>query len=256
MDSLIFGISPLFFVLAAAVALFAGFVKGVVGFAMPMIMISCFSIFLPAPTALAALILATVLTNVAQAFRQGPAAAFASVRTYWRLIAMVMLFIFVSAPLVTVLPPWALYLLLGVPILAFALSQILGKQLLLHATHRNRAELLMGAVGGFFGGISGVWGPPVVAYLLSFNTEKAEMVRVQGVVFLIGSVVLLGSHLTSGVLNAQTLPLSAALVAPAALGMWLGFQVQDRLDPAKFRKATLIILAVAAANLIRKGLMG
>lgn len=256
MDDLIFSLPPLLFALAVVVAFFAGFVKGAVGFALPMIMISGFSMFLPARTALAALILSTVLSNVAQAFRQGWAPAVGSLRTYWRLIGTIVLFIFVSAPLVTVLPSWSLYLMLGVPILAFTLSQLMGKQLILHATHRNRAEVLMGAVGGFFGGISGVWGPPVIAYLLSFNTEKKEMVRVQGVVFLIGGVMLLGSHLTSGVLNARTLPLSAALVVPAGIGMWLGFQVQDRLDPNLFRKVTLVILAIAAANLIRKGVMG
>lgn len=102
---------------------------------------------------------------------------------------MVMLFIFLSAPLVTVLPQRVLYLMLGGPILLFAVSQLLGRQLILHAAHRNRAELAMGAVGGFFGGISGIWGPPVIAYLLSFNTPKTEMVRVQGVVYLMGSVI-------------------------------------------------------------------
>ncbi|MBC56766.1 MAG: hypothetical protein CL814_07510 [Confluentimicrobium sp.] len=256
MDSMIFGLPVVFFAAAVAVALFAGVVKGAVGFAMPMIMISCYSIFLPAPTALAGLIMATVLTNMAQAFRHGWRAALGSLRKYWRLIGMVVLFIGLSAPLVRVLPPNVLYLLLGVPIFAFSLSQLLGRQLIVNAVHRNRAELLMGAVGGFFGGISGVWGPPVIAYLLSFNTEKTEMVRVQGVVFLIGAIVLLASHLTTGVLNAQTLPLSAVMVIPALGGMWIGFRVQDRLDPARFRKATLFILAIAALNLIRKGLMG
>jgi len=79
---------------------------------------------------------------------------------------------------------------------------------------------------------------------------------VQGVVFLIGAVILFISHLGSGVLNAQTVPLSAAMVVPAGLGMWLGFKVQDKLDPVAFRKATLVILTLAGANLIRKGLMG
>ncbi|SMX30840.1 sulfite exporter TauE/SafE family protein [Actibacterium lipolyticum] len=256
METVIFGLPLALFVAAIIVSVFAGFVKGAVGFAMPMVMISGFSMFLPAQTALAALIFATVLTNVAQAFRQGPRAAIDSLVKYKRLIGVLVVFIFISAPLVTILPAWLLYLLLGVPILLFAVTQLMGRQLTLSAERRNRAEVLMGAVAGFFGGISGVWGPPIVAYLLSFNTEKAEMVRVQGVVFLIGGVVLLGSHLTSGVLNAQTIPLSAALIIPASVGMWLGFRVQDRLDPVKFRKATLAILAIAALNLVRKGLMG
>lgn len=256
MDQLVFGIPLVLFALAVGIALFAGMVKGAVGFALPMIMISGFSGFLPPKTALAALVLATVLSNVVQALRQGWGAAWGSVRTYWRLIATVVVFIFVSAPLVKVLPSWVMFLLLGGAILVFTLTQLMGKQLVLHAAHRNRAEILMGAVGGFFGGISGVWGPPVIAYLLSYGTEKTEMVRVQGVVFLIGSFMLLASHLTSGVLNAQTLPLSAAMVIPASIGMWLGFKVHDRLDPVKFRKATLVILTLAALNLIRRGLMG
>lgn len=256
MDAEIFGLSPMLFALAVAVTLFAGFVKGAVGFALPMIMISGLSSFLPAPTALAALILATLVANTAQALRQGWRAAWGSVCRFWRLELAVVTFIFISAPLVTILPGWALSLMLGLPILAFTLSQLMGRHLILKATHRNRAEFLMGSIGGFFGGISGVWGPPVVAYLLSFNIEKKESIRVQGVVYMVGAFVLLGSHLNSGVLNARTLPLSAALVVPASLGLWLGFLLQDRLDPDKFRKATLVILALAGANLVRKGLIG
>ncbi|TCO69988.1 sulfite exporter TauE/SafE family protein [Rhodovulum euryhalinum] len=253
---MLFGLDPHLFAASVAVALFAGVVKGAVGFAMPMILISGLSVFLPAEVALAGLILATLLTNVAQAFRQGAAAAWESVVRYRLLIGCVVLAIGASAPLVTVLSDRVLYLLLGVPIAAFTISQLLGRQLILPARHRARAEVAMGLVGGFFGGISGVWGPPVIAYLLSFNTDKLEMVRVQGVVFLLGAVMLMAAHLGSGVLNAQTLPFSAALVVPAALGMWLGFRVQDRLDPNRFRRATLVVLTVAAANLIRKGLMG
>jgi uncharacterized membrane protein YfcA len=57
-------------------------------------------------------------------------------------------------------------------------------------------------------------------------------------------------------MNAQTLPFSAALVVPALIGMWIGFQVQDRIDQAAFRKATLVVLLVAGGNLVRRGLMG
>lgn len=252
----LFGMGPELFLAACAVALFAGFVKGAVGFAMPLIMISGMTMFLPAPIALAALIFSTLFLNVAQALRQGTRAAVDTILQYKLLIGTMVVFIAICAPLVAILPSQLLFLILGVAIFVFAVSQLLGKQLILHAEQRGRAEVLMGAVAGFFGGISGVWGPPVIAYLLSFNTPKAEGVRVQGVTFLVGGVILLFSHLGSGVLNAQTAPLSAAILVPASLGMWLGFKVQDRLDPVKFRKATLFILAIAAANLIRKGLMG
>ena len=88
----------------------------------------------------------------------------------------------------------------------------------------------MALVGGFFGGLSGIWGPPLVMYLLALELPKAEMVRVQSLSFLLGSLVLLVAHLHSGVLNAVTLPASAWLVLPTMAAMFVGYRVHDRLD--------------------------
>jgi uncharacterized protein len=102
--------------------------------------------------------------------------------------------------------------------------QLVGWNPVIPAARRNPAEYGLGMVGGLYGGISGIWGPPLIVYLLAIRADKAEMVRVQGVVFLIGAVVLAAAHLATGVLNAVTLPFSAALIVPAAAGMWLGFR--------------------------------
>lgn len=238
--------------MAAAVTLFAGFVKGAVGFAMPMIMMSAFGSFLPAEVALALLILPTLVTNIAQAFRQGWRAAWASTVEYRRHIVMVVVFLALSAQFVTAIPQSVMYLLLGAPILLFALWQLAGRSLTIRIEHRTRVETLLGVVGGLYGGISGIWGPPLIVYLLSIGAGKTETVRVQGVVFLIGAVALAGAHLTSGVLNSATLPLSAAMVVPATVGLWAGFRLQDRLDAARFRRWTLVLLVLTGFNLVRR----
>ena len=72
--------------------------------------------------------------------------------------------------------------------------------------------------------------------------------------FLLGAVALTVAHLGSGVLNAQTLPLSALMVIPAMLGMQAGFALQDRLDVAQFRRWTLVMLVLSGGNLIRRAL--
>ncbi|MFC7703118.1 sulfite exporter TauE/SafE family protein [Plastorhodobacter daqingensis] len=254
MDFFMGGLEPWAFWLAVAVTLFGGFVKGAVGFAMPMIMISGFGSFMPAELALAALILPTLVTNISQAFRQGPAAAWHSVVAYRRMIAMIALFIIVSAQFVLMIPAAAMYMILGVPIVLFAVTQLMGRNLRFRVEHRARAEYMTGIIGGLYGGISGVWGPPVLVYLISIGAEKAETVRVQGVIFLIGAVVLLLAHLQSGVMNAVTVPFSALLVVPGMLGLWLGYGVQDRLDALRFRRWTLVVLALTGLNLIRRAL--
>ena len=104
------------------------------------------------------------------------------------------------------------------------------------------------------GGVSGVWGPPTVAYLSAIDTPKTDHLRIQGVIYALGAFVLLGAHIQSGVLQAETLPLSALMVFPAVLGMVVGLAIHDRLDQATFRKVTQFVLLIAALNLVRRAL--
>lgn len=249
------GLDPLAFWTALAITLFAGFVKGTIGFAMPLIMISGFASFMPPETALAGLILSVVTTNIHQAFRQGLVAAWESAVRYRRLIGMILIGIVISAPFVRHIPQGLMLGLLGGPIMAFAAVQLAGRSLALRLEHRERAEYGLGLLGGLYGGVSGIWGPPAIVYLLSIGAEKAEMVRVLGVIFMLGAVVLLGAHLQSGVLNERTVPFSAVLCIPAALGMWIGFRLQDRLNPVRFRRWTLILLLLTGANLLRRAFL-
>ena len=252
MEFLTNGLTPAGFAAALAITLFAGFVKGAVGFAMPMIMISAFSTFLPPEIALSGLILPTLFSNLSQAFRQGVAAAWETVKTYRRILIATVIMIVVSAQFVRAIPQDIFLLLLGLPITAFAALQLMGRNLALRLEHRNRAEWILGAIGGLYGGVSGVWGPPLLVYLLSIKADKLETVRVQGVVFLIGAVVLLFAHLQSGVMSGPNLWFSAALVLPALIGQSLGVAIQDRLDQAKFRRWTQILLILTGLNLMRR----
>jgi uncharacterized protein len=246
------GLSPEMFGVALAIAAFAGFVKGAVGFAMPMIMISALSSFLPPQMALAALILPTVASNASQAFRQGLAAFRATVVAWRRYLVITVVALVMSAQFVEVIPQaWFLFAL-GLPITVFAVVRLLGLPLAVKAANRGRLEVSTAVVGGLYGGVSGVWGPPLLVYLLSTGVAKADSVRIQGVVFLIGAAVLVVAHSVSGVLNADTLPFSAALVVPAMAGMWLGQVVQDRLDQARFTSWTLVLLVLTGLNLMRR----
>lgn len=250
------GLGPGTFAAAVAVAALAGTVKGVTGFAMPMVMISGLGSFLPAETAVAALILPTFLSNAVQALRQGPRAAMVALRRYGRLIAIFGITILISAQALPLIPQRPLFLLLGLPILAYAVLELAGRRLRLPMDRPRRMEWVVGLIGGFFGGVSGVWGPLVVAWLLAEGVPKAENVRAQGVIYFVAGSALVLGHLQSGILNAGTWPLSAALILPALAGMAAGFAVQDRLDQRRFRYWTLVVLALAGANLIRRAVAG
>lgn len=243
------------FVAALAITLFAGFVKGAVGFAMPMILVSGFAVFLPQEVVLAGLILPTLVTNLSQAFRQGVGPAVATTRTYRRFLIATVICIAISAPFADAIPRWLYLLMLGVPITVFAALQLMGRSLAIKLQHRDRAEWGLGVIGGLYGGVSGIWGPPLLVFLLSTGADKVQMIRAQGVVFLIGAVMLLAAHLTTGLANAQTLGFSAALCLPALIGLFVGYRVQDRLDQGRFRRWTQGLLVLTGLNMVRLAVM-
>jgi hypothetical protein len=252
-----FALMPLWaFALACGVTLAAGFVKGAIGFAMPLIMISGLSLFIDPLVAVAGIILPIVMSNALQAFRFGPSEVGAAIREYWRYIVIVCVTIVIVAQFITAVPTQVFYLILGVPVVVLSLIQLLGVRFRIPPHRRRLSEWGVGLVAGAIGGLTGTWGPPTVLYLIALETPKAKQLLVQGVVYGLGSVSLLAGHLQSGVLNLATLPFSAALLIPAFLGMQLGFRMSDRLNPDVFRKVTLIVLIVAGANLVRRGIMG
>ena len=252
MDQLFSAITPAHLALAFGITLLAGLVKGATGFAMPMIMISGLSIFLPPDIALAMLILPTFVSNFWQAMRQGRREAWGSIRRFRIFLICLTIALYISAHLVRVLSQDALFLLIGAPVAAFTSMQLAGWKPKFQP--RLWIEAVIGGFAGFVGGVSGVWGPPTVAYLSAIDTPKTDHLRIQGVIYAVGAFVLLGAHIQSGVLRAETLPLSALMVLPAGLGMVVGLAIHDRLDQATFRKVTQFVLLIAALNLVRRAL--
>ncbi len=255
MDAIYSLMPPDIFLVCLAIALFAGVIKGMVGFAMPMILVSGLGTIVGPELALAGLILPTVLTNGWQALRQGFSAAWQSVKQFRVFLMIGFVALVISAQLVRVMPERLMLALIGVPITAFAAMQLAGVPLRLPGASR-RIEIAVASFAGFIGGFSGVWGPPTVAYLTALDTPKKEQLRIQGVIYGLGAIALFGAHIASGVFTTRTAPFSVALLVPAGIGMWVGLKLHDRADQATFRKLTLAVLLVAGLNLIRRAVMG
>lgn len=244
------------FIAAAIVTFVAGFVKGAVGFAMPLVMISGLGLFLEPTLTIAGIILPIVMSNFLQVSRYGLAEAKSAIAEYWRYILIVCVMILFVAQLVTRIPTHAMHLVLGVAVVVLSLIQLVGVRFHIPQNRRWLAEWSVGALAGGLGGLAGTWGPPTVLYLIALETPKARQMLVQGVVYGLGAISLFAAHLHSGVLNEQTAPFSTFLLIPAFLGMQMGFWLSDRLNPDVFRKATLVVLVLAGVNLVRRGMVG
>ncbi|MDQ2091195.1 sulfite exporter TauE/SafE family protein [Marimonas arenosa] len=256
MDALLSLLPPDTLAICFAIALFAGVVKGLVGFAMPLILISGMGSLIDPELALAGLLLPTLISNLWQGFRQGVGAALGSLRAFLPFIAVGGVMLVLSAQMVRVIPPTVMFILIGVPVTLFTLVQLVGWRPRLSEAQRLRAQLVVGGIAGAMGGFSGTWGPPTVLLLVALETPKLDQIRVQGVLYALGSVVLTLAHLGSGVLRWETLPFALFTLPPSLIGMWIGLKLQDRTPQHLFQRATMVVLILAGLNLIRRGVMG
>ena len=256
MDALTDLLPPGLILFACVVTLLSGFVKGAVGFGMPLVMISGMGIAIEPRLVIAGIVVPIVLSNGWQVLHAGLGPARAALAEHWRYVLVVCVMILVSAQFLVLIPTDVMFVVLGVPVVALCAIQLLGWRPRIAPRWRRWFEWGAGALSGTLGGLAGTWGPPTVLYLLALETPRARQMAVQGVIYGAGSVMLLAGHLRSGVLNAATLPFSVLLVVPALLGMAVGFRLGDRFDQDLFRKITLLVLIMAGANLIRRGVMG
>lgn len=248
---------PLWALLAAfAVAMIAGVVKGAIGFGLPLLIVSGLSMFLDPLLAIAGVVLPALVSNLVQTLRFPRHEIVQASKEFWRFIVIVVVVIFIVTQFVTRVPEQALYLVLGVPVVGLSVVQLMGVRLVIPAHRRRAAEWGIGAVAGVVGGFTGSWGPPTVMYLMALDTPKERKILVQGLIFSLGAVSLLLGHIQSGVFTPVTAVFSAILLVPMYAGQRIGFWLGDRLDAELFRKITLIVLVLAGANLLRRGLFG
>lgn len=244
---------PILLLFAFGITFLGGFVKGAVGFAMPLIMISGLGMLIDPKLALAGIIIPILISNIMQVALAGLEKARDAVREHWRYIVLVCVMILVSAQFVTRIAPATMFFVLGVPVVILSLVQLAGWHPQIGKRQRRAFEWATGILSGVLGGLSGTWGPTTTLYLLALRTPRDRQMAVQGVIFGLGSVMLFFGHVQSGILNRETFGFSALLVVPALIGMWIGNRFGDRLDQDRFRKATLLVLVVAGLNLIRRG---
>lgn len=239
---------------ATAAYLLGGYVKGVTGFALPLVAVSATASVLDAKTAVALVILPVLVSNLQQAFRQGVGPLLETARRFWPTQLLLTAMILLSAQLLPALDDRVFFLALGGALAFFATAQLAGWRPRIAPSGERGWGFGAGLVAGFYGGLSGIWGPPMVLYFSALGLSIREQTRATGFCFLVGALALAPSHILTGVLNRNTAPLSLAMIPVAMAGQWLGQRTQDKMDLALFQRWTLIVLAISGANLLRRAM--
>ena len=239
---------------AAGVFLVAGSVKGTLGIGLPTIAISLMSQTLDPRLAVTLTIGPLLLTNLHQAWRSGfIARTLRRYAPYWVMLAIT---ITLSAIFAQGLSARALLIIMGGGVVLFTAAQLLVHPPALPRHLDRPAQLVAGATSGLMGGVTAIWGPPILMYLIAARVEKEEFVRATGVLLTLGAIPLAIAYAAQGLLAGDRAIVSFALAIPAVLGFMLGERLRRHLKPERFHTAVLIMFLLLGLNLLRRGLMG
>lgn len=246
-----FGLDIITLVIAFSALCVGGIAKGITSIGLPIISIVILVNFLPPTLCIAIVSIPILVTNFWQAVHAQD--KLNPIRRFWPTILCFMITLIIVARYIVGLDTEIFFGILGVCVIIFTVSSLArpSKQAISPSTERWLGPLA-GVAGGVLGGISTIWGPPLMMFLMTLHLKKDELVQTVGLIWFLGAIPLTLSFWANGMLNAQTFPLSVAACVPGMIGILIGEKIRSRIDQDRFRKVMLILLFLIGLNLIRR----
>lgn len=234
-----------------AIFLWGGFVKGGLGFGLPLATISVLPLVIPVDMALALNVVVQPITNLGQLWSTGQARAAA--RRFWILLPPLAAGVALGTAFLTSLDPDRLTLLLGLFIIAFTLLSLGGITLPIRPERERAAGIATGFLAGVVGALTAANGAVFVMYLVALRLGRDLFRATLGLLFLVSGGLLAGSFWSVGLLDGPRAAFALLCVAPCLLGMWAGNLAASRLPAETFRRAILLALFCLGLNFVLRG---
>ncbi|MEM6971268.1 MAG: sulfite exporter TauE/SafE family protein [Pseudomonadota bacterium] len=250
----VFGIPGFAFAGLMASFLAGGLVKGMIGFGLPLVVVSLAPLFTEVGVFLAANAVVMPFSNAMQVYQGGPPRP--TVTRFRGLFAVMLITLPLGVLAAGSVTPETLMLILGLVVMGFTALQAANPRLMIAPRHEGPAGLLTGALAGLIGGLTTVNGPIITLFAVGTALERRVMISLQGVAFLLSGLVLTIGYAGIGILDSGRVLTGLACILPAWAGMWLGNRLAARIPQALFRRIVLAVLFVAGGNLVFRALGG
>lgn len=242
------------YVVIGGAFLAGGFVKGIIGIGLPLVVVPVLATYSEPLVAISLMLAPAISSNVMQAYQAN--LRLDALRRFWPAMVSVMIGAAIGSSFLSQATEDTATLVLSVVVILFCLSQFISR---LPSIPPHRESLFTGVAGiasGTAGGLSGFFGLALVPYLFALRLTKETFVATIAVLYLCGVLSLYTTLAFAGDLTKTGVALSIAATLPTLAGVWLGSLIRRRIDEAQFRKALIVVLLLIAANLLRKSLTG
>ncbi|MBM3572918.1 MAG: sulfite exporter TauE/SafE family protein [Alphaproteobacteria bacterium] len=231
-----------------------GIVKGTVGIGLPLLAVPLLTLRFSVPEAVALVVIPIVASNTWQSLAAGMLAK--TLRRFWPLILPMVVTIVIATRLLAAAPVAMLELALGLAVIAGIVTLIHEPNLNLPARTETWVMVGVGILGGMIGGLTSLYGLPIILFMLALRMDKDEFVGSIAFIYLCGGLALAGGMVQNQILTGHEILLSTIALLPLFAGMTLGQWLRARINQVTFRRIVLVVLVVIALNLLRRAIAG
>ncbi|MDC3072223.1 sulfite exporter TauE/SafE family protein [bacterium] len=227
-----------------------GLIKGTIGFGMPMVALPLIAFAVPVTTAMILLCAPIFLTNFLQIkFKQG-----ISSYRFLPMFIFLVVGLIIGARLILEINLNTITQIIAILIIFAAVINCFGFKINNNINKKNERIItsFIGFGSGILGGLSTVYGPPMLAYLVAVDLPKEKFVRTVSTMYFIGSFPLYGSLIYYGFATKQDLIMSLLLIIPALIAQQIGTRIRDKINQKQFRNCILITLVILGIMLFIK----
>jgi len=229
----------------AGAFIIAGIAKGAIGMGMPPIAIGLMSFALSLESAIAIMVLPTMVTNVWQAIYGGHFSAL--MRRFGTMAAMAMAAILCVALSFSHLGSPSTAGWVGVLLVLYSLLALTPWRPRVPRRIERWTNPVIGLASGAVAGATGVAAVPFLPYMQSLEMDRHELVQALGIMFVFITGMLAVGVALQGAYHLANIVGGIAAVAPTMLGVWLGQKARRRLAAETFRR--IFILGMLAVGL-------
>ena len=234
------------------VAVFLGAViKGAVGIGLSLFSVPIITFFLPPTTSMMLLCIPVLITNILQMEIQKGIKSF---RFFPMFIALV-IGIIIGCNLILHVQLKTISQIIAISIIFAAAVNLFGIKLKFIKLHFEKIfTISLGFFSGIIGGLSNMYAPYILCYLVSTDLNKDDLIRTIAAMYLIGSVVIFPIWIYNELGTINDLILSSLLLVPALLGQKIGTKIRDKISNENFKRIILYILMVIGITLLIKNI--
>jgi uncharacterized protein len=244
----ILGLSPATLAALIGICILGGAAKGALGIGIPLLAVPLTAPFMDLPAIIALLTVPIFATNLGQAFDGGETGA--ALLRLWPTLVAVVAGTVAGVHLLVSIDRAVLNGIVGVMLVLVAAWLFCQPRIALGGGAERWAGPPVGLLAGVMGGVSGMFGPPLIAYMIGLGLRPNEFVKHIAILFLAAGATLLLALGGAGAMSAADVAISTAALVPIYIGMPIGRWLRRHCPPGLFRALVLAALTIGGLEMI------